>query len=373
MTMPAGTASRASVRQNNFDLIRLAAASQVVLFHGLEHLGPAGAAHWTIGQALSWFPGVPIFFVVSGFLVSLSLERSPSLVEYFRNRALRIFPALWACLVVSLATIVAFGMPMDVAPGTRGFIAWWAAQMSVVQFYNPDFLRGYGVGVLNGSLWTIPVELQFYVALPLLYVALSRFASSRTAWLVTGSLALALSVGIADWAAGRGNSVLVKLAYVSVAPYLYLFLLGVVLQRSFACMARWLEGKGLLWLGLYLLACSGATMLGWSVGNNDSNPLLAMLLGITTISLAFTGRGLSERVLAGNDISYGTYIYHMLVVNALLSLGYSGHLLWVVVTALITYLLALASWHGVELPFLRRKHAALRTVGVAVQASGRDS
>lgn len=40
--------------------------------------------------------------------------------------------------------------------------------MSFVQFYNPDWLRGFGTGVLNGSLWSIPVELQYYVLLPFL-------------------------------------------------------------------------------------------------------------------------------------------------------------------------------------------------------------
>ena len=70
MTIPAGSSGRTSVRQNNFDLIRLVAASQVVLFHGLEHLGPSGVTHSVLGEALSWFPGVPIFFVVSGFLIT---------------------------------------------------------------------------------------------------------------------------------------------------------------------------------------------------------------------------------------------------------------------------------------------------------------
>lgn len=371
MTIPAGSSGRTSVRQNNFDLIRLVAASQVVLFHGLEHLGPSGVTHSVLGEALSWFPGVPIFFVVSGFLVSLSFERSPSVTEYLRNRALRIFPALWACLLVSLLMVVLFAMPLDVSPTAAGLLGWWAAQMSVAQFYNPEFLRGFGVGVLNGSLWTIPVELQFYLALPVLYFVLRRFAASRTAWLMTATLLLALSVGLTQWASTQGATLPVKLVFVTVAPYLYLFLLGTLLQRQFTTMTPWLEGRGLQWLMVYLVACAGAKALGWSVGNNDSNPLLAMLLGVTTISLAFTARGLSERLLSGNDISYGTYIYHMPVVNVLAATGHSGQLRWVALTILLTYALALASWRIVEMPFLRRKHSALRTAGTTTPATGK--
>lgn len=244
MIGPAKTSRGASIRHNNFDLIRLLAASQVVLFHGMEHLGPRGASHSFVGQLLSWFPGVPVFFVVSGFLVSLSFERAPSVGEYFRNRALRIFPALWVCLVFALATVLLFGMPLRSSPGLLQVAGWWAAQMSVVQFYNPDFLRDYGVGVLNGSLWTIPVELQYYAVLPLLYVVVMPFKGKRAAWILLAIAALAMSVAIASWASVRTGSVAARLAYVSLAPYLYLFLLGLLLQRGFASAARWLDGKG---------------------------------------------------------------------------------------------------------------------------------
>lgn len=365
MSVPAATAVRASIRHNNFDLIRLVAASQVVLFHGIEHLGPPGASHSVFGQALSWFPGVPIFFVVSGFLVSLSYERSPSVSEYFRNRALRIFPALWVCLVLGLATVLLFGMPMGSSPAPLQFAGWWAAQMSVVQMYNPGFLRSYGVGVLNGSLWTIPVELQYYAALPVLYFMVRSSGGRPIAWSLFALVALFLSIAIGWWASGRMESLPARLAYVSLAPYLYLFLLGLLLQRHFAALAPWLAGKGLHWLVVYLVACVLGKSLGWHVGNNDSHPVLAMLLGVATISLAFTGRHLSERSLGGNDISYGTYIYHMLVVNAFIACGLEGRLGWVVLLLMLTYLLAFCSWRLVEMPFLRRKHAALRAPGHA--------
>lgn len=360
-----GVGSTASIRHNNFDLIRLLAASQVVLFHGMEHLGPQGASHSPFGQLLSWFPGVPIFFVVSGFLVSLSFERAPSVGEYFRNRALRIFPALWVCLAFALATVLLFGMPLRSSPGPLQFAGWWAAQMSIVQFYNPDFLRDYGVGVLNGSLWTIPVELQFYTVLPLLYLVVKASKGTRAAWLLVAIAALAMSVAIASWASVRTGSMASRLAYVSLAPYLYLFLLGLLLQRGFASAARWLEGRGLQWLAIYIVACVVGKSIGWNVGNNDAHPVLAMLLGVTTISLAFTARHLSERLLAGNDISYGTYIYHMPIVNACIALGLEGGVRWVMLVLLLTYVLAFGSWRLVEMPFLRRKHAALRPAGAA--------
>ncbi|MFZ1324637.1 MAG: acyltransferase, partial [Candidatus Contendobacter sp.] len=144
------------LRSNNFDLLRLLAATQVLVVHGIDHLYP----DWIfLKYVLSFFPGVPIFFVISGFLISASYERNPNLWQYAQNRILRIFPALWVCLTVSIFFAMVVGrvhFPIDKT------IPWLIAQATFFQFYNPDFLRSFGVGVLNGSLWTITIELQFY-------------------------------------------------------------------------------------------------------------------------------------------------------------------------------------------------------------------
>jgi peptidoglycan/LPS O-acetylase OafA/YrhL len=92
--------------------------------------------------------------------------------------------------VVSVACFLASG----VRPDSAGrFLACLAAQLTIGQFYNPAFLRGFGVGVLNGSLWTIPVELQFYLLLPLL----ALFARRRPA----GWVVLAVTACVIMWAA----------------------------------------------------------------------------------------------------------------------------------------------------------------------------
>ena len=84
--------------RNNFDLIRLFAASQVALSHIATHLGVESP----VLSILSLFPGVPIFFFVSGYLVYGSYEQSSKNsngnLNFFINRFLRLYPALWLCL-----------------------------------------------------------------------------------------------------------------------------------------------------------------------------------------------------------------------------------------------------------------------------------
>ena len=80
-------------RVNNFDLLRIFAATEVLLLHSFTHLKLPFPVWFKV---LANFPGVPMFFVMSGFLISASYERNGELKNYFRNRILRIYPALWA-------------------------------------------------------------------------------------------------------------------------------------------------------------------------------------------------------------------------------------------------------------------------------------
>ncbi len=107
---PSVSKPTAGWRVNNFDLIRLLAALQVVIHHASGSLKPTGVLAHSVAAALDRFPGVPIFFITSRFLISKSYENSHSLREYCRNRCLRIYPALWACLVVTVGVMLVAGV-----------------------------------------------------------------------------------------------------------------------------------------------------------------------------------------------------------------------------------------------------------------------
>jgi peptidoglycan/LPS O-acetylase OafA/YrhL len=160
--VPGGT----SFRVNNFDLLRILAATQVLVIHSMARLGiqVPGSLKW-----FEWFPGVPIFFVISGYLVSASFERQDNIYRYLKNRFLRIYPGLWACIGLTVVVTSALGYRrtqfMD--------FAWFPVQL-LGFIYTPHFLKSFGAGTYNGSLWTIPIELQFYVMLPLVYLVWRR-------------------------------------------------------------------------------------------------------------------------------------------------------------------------------------------------------
>lgn len=350
---------------NNFDLLRLLAALQVVFIHGFRHLelNPASPTSRMLLNLFRAFPGVPVFFIISGFLISMSFERSRSgVLSYFRNRLLRIYPALWAAFLVSIGLLLAAGFLSRPFVLSGTFLFWVFGQLGFVQQFNPDHFRSFGTGIVNGSLWTIPVEIGFYLALPLLYA----FLRLRTGGRLRGNLLLAFLVAASFalylFLENDREEFVRKCLYVSILPHLWMFLFGMLIYRNFDRLKPLLEGRFLYWLAPYLA-------LHYS--NLDDIASLApictlasrILLALTVISAAFTRKNLSNRLLKGHDISYGVYLYHMLAVNALLCLGLKGTYLSLLVVAAVTVVLASLSWVIVERPALALKARTLGRMG----------
>jgi peptidoglycan/LPS O-acetylase OafA/YrhL len=347
-------------RLNNFDLIRLLAALQVVTIHSIVSLHWTGLLVGIVNSSLDRFPGVPIFFLISGCLVSKSYERSSSLREYYRNRCLRIFPGLWVCLVASLAVIAICGVERLGAVSTPRWLTWWTIEMSGLWPSYPQFLKPLGTGTLNGSLWTIPVELQFYLLLPVLYALLPRrraYANVLLLALLAVSYLAQLKFDIPEFTAEtRWYGQVLS----SLLPVLWMFLVGVLVQRNWSSVRPWLIGRAHWWvLGYLLLAASGALLHIPVLSFNPSPVYLVALAGVV-FSCAMSARGLAARLLRGQDISYGIYIYHMLVLNVLVQFrvpASSGSIAAVLAT---TLLLAALSWILIERPFLARKRYGVR-------------
>jgi peptidoglycan/LPS O-acetylase OafA/YrhL len=336
---------------NNFDLLRIFAASEVLAGHSVSHLG-ISTPPWLI-KLIYAFPGVPIFFVISGFLISASYERSSGLKSYSRNRVLRIYPGLWCCVLatVLVATLCGFSFANSQAP-------LWIISQFAGAIYTPGFLKNFGFGSYNGSLWTIPVELQFYFLLPVLYWLTPKGTKDQTtyfwlAWFAFVAIGFAASLMFPVLENPEGEPTLQKLLRYSLFPHFFLFMSGVLLQRMKVYESKWIAGKGAYWLAAYLAFYYAA----------PTAPVTyvpaTLLLGIAAVSMAYTAPGISQKILRGNDISYGVYIYHGLMINAFVEMGLTGRAGYLVLLAGCTYLAGYVSWIAIERPFLRRKNQTI--------------
>ncbi len=345
-----------SFRHNNFDLIRLFAASQVAILHALHIMGVEASGIWDrILFLLHIFPGVPIFFFVSGYLITRSFESNSRISEYASNRILRVYPGLITAVCLSFVLIFISGYMASVHEPFSAWLQLFLAKSSILQFYNPDFMRGYGDGVLNGSLWTITVELQFYVIVPLLYFLLRLDKTGNLKLLLVIAVFFGINRTYSYLHGGYSENLIYKLASVSFAPWFYMFLVGMFFQRNFEFFHRLLSGKFTYLLGVYIIVGYFASQHNANFGNNV-DPLFYLLLVPLVFSAAYSKPDLARRITRGNDFSYGIYIYHMPVVNFLIYLGFSGSIFWSLVALLVTVVIAVLSWFFIEKPCLKLKH-----------------
>jgi peptidoglycan/LPS O-acetylase OafA/YrhL len=175
---------RARERLPVIDVLRLWAALAVLLFHASAQLGmpkrtlpPIDLFGRHFDRIPSFFTlgstGVSLFFVISGFCLYLSARRKPqSTGDYFANRVARIYPAyLFALTVSAIVTGLLDGY-------------WNGWDIAVKALFLQGFVQVYNLSI-NGALWSMASEVQFYAAFPLLALFMKR----RGPWI---SLALAL-------------------------------------------------------------------------------------------------------------------------------------------------------------------------------------
>jgi len=343
---------------NNFDLIRLIAALQVVFMHGYAHLDIKVGM---LSKVLSYLPGVPIFFFISGYLIS-SYVRNDNIFQYAINRVIRIYPALIVCTLLSILAVYLTGYFSNHESGVEEFFIWILGQISFVQFYNPGFMREFGTGVLNGSLWTISVELQFYFIIPLLYFFISKTRVGINTVLV---LLITLFVGVNQLYVILGDNysehMFYKLFHVSFAPWFYMFLVGVFFQHNFAKIYS-LTKKFRIVIGvLSILYITIITIFDISMGNSI-NPVAFSVLAILLFFIAYSSPEISDYVLRRNDISYGVYIYHIPIINIFIYYGYVGSTGNFISMIILTIMVATFSWVIVERPSLLLKKKTIHSL-----------
>ena len=336
---------------NNFNLIRLFAALQVTVTHSASYLD----INLQFLQFLNLFPGVPIFFFISGYLIIKSFRNNYKLKNFFYNRILRIYPGLYFCFFITIISIIISQYLKNIDVNYYQLFLWLVTQLSFFQIYNPDFLRGYGVGVVNGSLWTISVEIQFYLLTVFIYLILSKY--KKLLILIFG---LCIFLNIINAVFNEKEVFFSKLFNYSFLPWLYMFLWGCYLESNKKLQKKLINFNIFIIVVIFFILNYFSTQLNIFRGlTNALNPLEFFFLSIIIFKIAFMKIKIPENFLNKNDISYGIYLYHMPVVNFLIYNNISGSYFSFAICLILTVLLAIISWKVIEKPFLSLKKISL--------------
>jgi peptidoglycan/LPS O-acetylase OafA/YrhL len=333
-------------RRNNFDVLRLLAASFVLFSHSYAltaHGEPfADVSGWTFGEI-----GVVMFFAMSGFLIAKSWSEQPHFAPFAVKRGLRLIPAL---VVAVSVTVFVVGPIFTVLPLSNYFTdpTTWIYLLRcsfLITFFGKlpgVFTTNPYPDAVNGSLWTLPVEaccyamaavlgslgllrrnrvlLAFGVVLVLCVTPLSSISLAPAGGTTSGNLPLVVMLG--------ATIVLGSLAY-SLRARLHL---------------SWTIGAALM--ALWILTWGG----GWA----RATGILAIAFAV--LVLAFRTPAWLRRLTAPGDLSYGIYVYAFPVQQSVAAIwGAIDPLLMMVIAFPVTYGLAFVSWRLVERPALALK------------------
>ena len=286
-----------------------------------------------------------MFFALSGFLVTASLERTQSLVVFLWFRALRIVPAL--AVEVTLSALLVGPLVTDRSLvdyfGDPAFGRYFLNIVGLIHYVLPGvFTNNPWPDIVNGSLWTVPYELECYVAL----AVASTLTLVRRPRLMT---ALAVLTSVIFFAFFRKATV-VDLAVDPVPGRMLVicFMSGAALQaaRSIVPCST-------------LLAAACAAIAVVLLARPDTQFLAAVPTSYLTVWLGLRDPPRAF-ILRSGDYSYGIYLYGFVIQQLVIQLlgdrlGSSLAAFAVALPACVA--VAVLSWHAVERPALKLKRS----------------
>jgi peptidoglycan/LPS O-acetylase OafA/YrhL len=297
---PSANVSPRRDRIRELDSLRGLAALAVVLFHYTSRYPELFECRRLVPFDFVWGQyGVDLFFMISGFVIFMTLDRTRHARHFAVGRFARLYPAYWVAVIGTYTIVCAAGLP-----GQEVSLFEAALNLTMVQGL-------FGARHVDGAYWSLQVELLFYVVMLALHRSrlLRAFPQVLAAWLI---LAAAAQVALA-WLDGLSLVawVVPKVQTLFNLRYIHLFGIGMILYQG------WLHGRLSGALRLLLAACLAQHAL---VDSPAAAVLIAALAALVQVSVAGTvgaanldaaRRLLRARALVFlGTISYSLYLVH---------------------------------------------------------------
>lgn len=336
---------------SGFDYLRIILALGVLAWHSIEVTNGAAFSKELSSGIFRPVMAIilPMFFALSGFLVTGSLERTKNLLSFLTLRIIRLVPALSVEILLSaliLGPILTTYYLGNYFLDTR-FFAYFLNIIGVIHYELPGVFENNIIpNTVNMSLWTIPYELECYIAISALYVLslttnLKRFLFPLVvifAFLFTVLSVYLDVVKVAGPVPGRG----LVLAFL-VGACIYLYKDVIILSTGLAVAS--------LIASILLLSFP-----------------IAIYFSVIPIAYLTVYLGMSNPhkvlIVRSGDYSYGMYLFAYPIQQFYVSLigSFGGWFLNFGLATVTAFCYAMFSWHCVEKPILGKRHAILNAV-----------
>ncbi len=327
-------------KNNNFNVIRILAAFAVLFGHSFALLKQPEPLSQVLGMSLGSI-AVDLFFIASGFLVTGSLLQRQSLREYLLARVLRIYPALFMVVLLTVFVLGAFftSLPLTSYYSDSQIYFYLKKCMTLITgvvYYLPGvFETNPYKGAVNGSLWTMFHELKMYIFLAIFW-ALCGLTKKNNIQVFRGVIVVsAIVAGVlvlvyrfCNWEESQSNRLF--FLFFSGAAYAVLKERVYLSSRLFWALCLVLVTSALIHKQVFFL-------------------VYQLSIAYILFYLAYIPAGVIRKYNAVGDYSYGVYIYAFPVQQSVIALipGISVFAL-TALSASVTLLLAVLSWHLIE-------------------------
>jgi peptidoglycan/LPS O-acetylase OafA/YrhL len=332
-------------RLRDLDSLRGIAASCVLLFH-FSYLDDFWH-QWPVQVRWGHY-GVELFFVISGFVIFMTLEKSTGVTEFLISRVTRLYPAYWCAVLLTSGSLLILNWPK--APTLVAVVANLTMLQSFMQVVSID-----------PSYWTLTIELIFYVSIVAWYrlriAGLQRIEWYALGWIVTAATLRTILIERHTTVTGIFTSPI--LLY-----YGQFFIIGICLYR------RHSGGFSPITLFTLLAACA-MSLFGGGPASQNAEPVPYFLVTCTVTLLVLLASDSRLSILRNSlllflgDISYPLYLVHQKVGQELMALAHARHYpTWLSLPSIVLALIAVA-WliHiGVEVPGRTLLRARLRRI-----------
>lgn len=323
---------------NNFHFIRLIAALCVIYGHtaAITGKGPQDIFLTYVGVKFIGGVAVDVFFLISGFLITASAISSKGLIYYSFSRALRIFPALIVCVFI---TTFILGLALTLDPNYLYKKETWnyflVNGFAIDTIYTlPGVFDQHPDKAMNGSLWSLPVEVKLYGLVFLL--ALTGIAKNRYLFNTVFFSCLTITYF-------KPESVDFILPYDNHLKAALMFYIGSFIYINKASI----NFNIMTFLFLFIL-------MGMSINKDNVYYIYILFLPYMIFFFAFSPIKILAEIK--NDYSYGIYLYGWPCQQIVFMVATEqSNLFQCLLSCVLAFLCAFLSWHIIEKNALKIK------------------
>jgi peptidoglycan/LPS O-acetylase OafA/YrhL len=338
-------------RYKELDALRGIASIFVVLFHFTMGRKQA-ALGFTLGVT-----GVDLFFIISGFVIFMSINKVSTSLEFFINRFSRLYPTYWVC--VTFTFLLQLYAPWPILKLSGASLWQYFGNMTMFQYY----LR---VPDLDGPYWTMIIEMLFYISIAFL------FTFKKMKYILPIGLSVVIITALNHLWFDHYFPALHQIHKIfPLITHFPLFLAGIIFYKLINSKN---EYKQQVFYYSCLLICFAAKLILFEDGGRSAvvikfYPYLVALSCYFLVFILFVNHKLSYIVngstLFFGKISFALYLIHQyisthLILPCLINYFHFGFWLAAIVTFAIVVLLAAAITYYIEIPLGKKMKSLLR-------------